>query len=867
MSRKTERTTSTEGDAGGGTLGTFSGVFTPSILTILGIILFLRLGFVTGAAGIGRALLIILMANVISILTSISLSAIATNLRVKGGGDYYLISRTLGVEYGGALGLVLFLAQSVSIAFYAIGFGEALCTMIGAETGWLPQAIAAAAVLLLFVLAWLGSDWASRFQYVVMVVLFAAIVAFFAGALPQWSTDRLFDNFAPGILPEPMQESGPTMPFWVIFALFFPAVTGFTQGVSMSGDLKHAGRSLPGGTFAAVGLSLVVYIAMALVFAATLPATELVSDYGAMRRISLFPWLVDAGVIAATLSSALASFLGAPRILQSLAADRVFPMLNLFSVGHGTANNPRRGVLLSAAIAFGTIALGDLNVIAPIVSMFFLISYGSLNYATFVEARAHSPSFRPRFRFFNARLSLVGGLGCLGAMLAIHPAAAVIGVVVLFALYQYVSATVSIDRWADSERSQRFQRMREDLHALSRGPMHPRYWRPVLLAFSDDPERRERLLRFASWVEGKSGLTTVVRLVTGEGLQARRMRQEAEAELEAEIERHNLPAFPRVIVAPDIEQAVPVVLQSYGLGPVRANTVLLNWFDQRGVFDDNGLSDYARYLRLALRFSCNLVILGAGTEDFEAIAGTRAKDLRIDVWHRNNATGRLMLLLAYLMTRTEQWEDARICLFATPAQDKTKEETLAELEAMLEEVRIVAKVEVVDEADPQTVIRHSAESAVSFLPFGLGESGLTCIYGTPAELVEGLGLSAFVLAAQDIVLDTDPEGGEYAEITQAVDAADKAQEKVRKTDREAQKTAELARQKQERLATAQTSGAGEVELAEIESESRLADEDAERSRRRAAKARAKAESAAEEAETITGQRSDKDGEKTDPADG
>jgi len=170
-----------------GTLGTFAGVFTPSALTILGIILFLRLGFVTGAAGILRALLIIALANAISVLTSISLSAIATNLRVRGGGDYYLISRTLGVEYGGALGLVLFLAQSVSIAFYAIGFGEAVAAITRSEVDWLPQALAFAAVGALFVLAWIGADWATRFQYVVMAVLFAAIAAFFAGGLPDWS--------------------------------------------------------------------------------------------------------------------------------------------------------------------------------------------------------------------------------------------------------------------------------------------------------------------------------------------------------------------------------------------------------------------------------------------------------------------------------------------------------------------------------------------------------------------------------------------------------------------------------------------------------------------------------------------------------
>ncbi|MFW5989202.1 MAG: amino acid permease, partial [Desulfosudaceae bacterium] len=160
-------------------LGTFAGVFTPSILTILGIILFLRLGYVVGNAGLLGALVIIGLANLISVLTSVSLAAIATNLKVKGGGDYYLISRTLGLEFGGAIGIVLFLAQSVSIAFYSIGFGEVLAHLIPFSMKGLPQIIAAGAVLLLFVFAWLGADWAAKFQSLIMIILFAAILSFF----------------------------------------------------------------------------------------------------------------------------------------------------------------------------------------------------------------------------------------------------------------------------------------------------------------------------------------------------------------------------------------------------------------------------------------------------------------------------------------------------------------------------------------------------------------------------------------------------------------------------------------------------------------------------------------------------------------
>jgi amino acid transporter len=452
-----------------GTLGTFSGVFTPSILTILGIILFLRLGYVVGNAGLGRALLIIGLANVISILTSFSLSAIATNMKVKGGGDYYLISRTLGVEFGGAIGIVLFLAQSVSIAFYCIGFGEAVAAMLPGGGEALPQIIAALAVSFLFVFAWLGADWATRFQYVVMTILAVALFSFFAGGLAKWENATLVQNWT-------SPASGPG--FWVLFAIFFPAVTGFTQGVSMSGDLKDAGRSLPLGTFFAVGISVIVYFGAAVVFASALPGNVLAGDYGAMKRAALFGLLINAGVVAATLSSGMASFLGAPRILQSMASDRIFPFLLPFAKGSGPAGNPRRGVLLSCGIAFATIGLGKLNLIAPVVSMFFLVSYGLLNYATHFEARASSPSFRPRFRWFHPRLSLLGWLACLGAVLAIDLRAGAVAIAVLFAIYQYLKRTAGPARWADSRRSYHFQRIRENLLAAAAEKEHPRDWRP-----------------------------------------------------------------------------------------------------------------------------------------------------------------------------------------------------------------------------------------------------------------------------------------------------------------------------------------------------------------------------------------------------
>ena len=410
-----------------GRLGTFGGVFTPSLLTILGIILFRRLGYVVGSGGLASALLMLGLATTISVLTSLSLAAIATNRKVKGGGDYFLISRTLGVQYGGALGLILFVAQAISVAFYCVGFGEGVAALVEGPASTARLAAAGAAVVL-FGLAYAGSDLATRFQLVIMACLAAALGSFFAGSVGHWEPGRLDAGW---VAPEASDV------FWPVFAVFFPAVTGFTQGVSMSGDLADPARSLPRGTFLAVGVSTVVYALAMIALAGALSLETLASDYDSLRRVAAVPGLVDAGVLAATLSSALASYLGAPRILQALARDRLFPVLTPFAEGSGASSNPRRGVVLTFGIALVAIALGDLNAIAALVSMAFLISYGLLNYATYVEAQGASPSFRPRFRFFHARVSLAGTILCGLVMVRLDPAATAVALALLAALYQY----------------------------------------------------------------------------------------------------------------------------------------------------------------------------------------------------------------------------------------------------------------------------------------------------------------------------------------------------------------------------------------------------------------------------------------------
>ncbi len=732
----------------GARLGTFAGVFTPSILTILGIILFLRLGYLVGSSGLRRTLAVIAVANAISILTSLSVAAISTNLRVKGGGDYYLISRTLGLGFGGAIGLVLFLAQSVSVGFYCMGFAEAAAILLPGTDGGITRLLAGGAVLALLALAWLGADWATRFQYFVLGSLAAALGVFVIGSVGAWDGGLLDANWA-----SPLGG----LPFWTAFAIFFPAVTGFTQGVSMSGDLANPARSIPTGVLSAVALSVVIYIGCAVLLAGTLPGFVLRGDYLAMKRLAAFAPLIDLGIVAATLSSALASFLGAPRILQSLARDEVFPVLRGFARGSGPADNPRRAVLLTGGLALAVIGLGDLNRVAPVVSMFFLISYGLLNYATYFEARIQSPSFRPTFRVYHPAVGLVGAVACVGAMLAIDQVAGAAAAAIVFGIYRYLDARAVRARWSDVRRSHHLYEARQHLLAAAAQPEDARHWRPQLLVFSDSAARRRRLLEFSSWIQGGSGMTTVVRILQGEGAHMLQLREQALKELAEELAAGEFSAFPLVVTGADVDQTISTVVQVSGIGPLRANTVIANWSAQGTAMPAPiGTRRFGRNLRTAFRLDCNLLVLDAGDEEWRRLEQVPSRERTIDIWWRGNKTGELMLLLGHLVTRSEAWEGATLRLLADDREGDSPAALEADLRAALEEYRIEAEV-VVSSVEADEIARRSGGASLVFLPFSIHGDQLRGPTGEIGSLLPSLPVVAMVLAAQDVDLGADPD--------------------------------------------------------------------------------------------------------------
>eukprot|EP00161_Ancyromonas_sigmoides_P016768 TRINITY_DN4508_c0_g1_i15.p1 TRINITY_DN4508_c0_g1~~TRINITY_DN4508_c0_g1_i15.p1 ORF type:complete len:423 (-),score=133.80 TRINITY_DN4508_c0_g1_i15:446-1714(-) len=402
------------------------------LLNIFGVIMFLRLGWVVGNAGILLSSLIIIGSCIVTLITTLSLSAICTNGEVKGGGAYYLISRALGPEFGGAIGILFAMANAIAVALYLVGFAEALVDAVGSgsATGtlrWDMTLYAMCSLVFLFVVAIVGVGWVVKFDYVQIVLLCLAILLVFLGSFFN-STDPTVgfvgsgsEAFSANLGSE--FRDGET--FWSCLAVFFPAVTGIMAGANISGDLKDAQVAIPKGTIWAVGVSSIVYLALTWAVGASYLRGPPDVDWGLymdklmMTNMSLWAPIVYVGVICATLSSALASLVGAPRVLQAVARDNLFPVLRVFGNGHGVNNEPYEAYLLTVAVATVCIFAGDLNSIAALITNFFLISYTLINYSCFAASFSESPGWRPRFKFFNHYVALLGTLICIAFMFLI----------------------------------------------------------------------------------------------------------------------------------------------------------------------------------------------------------------------------------------------------------------------------------------------------------------------------------------------------------------------------------------------------------------------------------------------------------------
>ncbi|ETA67494.1 MAG: solute carrier family 12 (sodium/potassium/chloride transporter), er 2 [Methanolobus sp.] len=410
--------------------GTVEGVFIPTLLTILGVIMYLREGWVIGNAGLLGAWLIILIAFGITLSTALSLSSITTNIRIGAGGAFSIISQSLGLEVGGSIGIPLYISQSLAVAMYIFGF----------RAGWLwmfpdhsPIVVDFAAFALLFIIAYISASLAFRIQYVILAIIISSLVSIL------WAASS-------GSMQEPITwwgsfsgspESGfAGIGFWGVFAVFFPAATGIMAGANMSGELKNPRKSIPVGTLAAIVLSLVIYLLIAYWLARSASTDELLNNYTIMAEKAAWAQLIVAGLLGATFSSALSSIVGAPRILQALAKHQILPASDWFGKSSGSGE-PRNAMIFTGAIVFLALLLRDLNAIAPLITMFFLITYAMINIVVLIEQNLKLISFRPLFKI-PMLVSIIGAIGCVFVMVIVNPTFTILAFMVVLVIHAYL---------------------------------------------------------------------------------------------------------------------------------------------------------------------------------------------------------------------------------------------------------------------------------------------------------------------------------------------------------------------------------------------------------------------------------------------
>jgi len=478
--------------------GTFGGVFTPTLLTILGVIMYLREGWVVGNAGLLGAWSIIILSFTITAFTGLSLSSIVTNIRVGAGGAFSVISQSLGLEVGGSVGVPLYLAQALAVSMYIFGF----------RAGWLWVFPNHSAILVdftvfgvLFVIAYISASLAFRIQYLILAVIVASLVsvawAGFTGSMNhsvQWwggfegSPENNFSGIG----------------YWAVFAVFFPASTGIMAGANMSGELKDPRKSIPVGTMSAIGLSLIVYLVLAWWLAASASPDDLRRNYTVMIDRAAWGPAVVAGLLGATFSSALSSLVGAPRILQAIAEHEILPGSGWFKE-KTESGEPRNALYTTALIVAGALMMRDLNAIAPLLTMFFLITYTMINLVVVIEQKLGLVSFRPLFKVPRL-VPIIGGLGCIAAMFIVNPIFAGVAVIVVVALHAYLirrhlkapfgdvrsGLFVAVAEWA-------VRRMTE-----LTGPMTRTWKANLLVPVEDSAQARERfaLLRDVAYPKG-----------------------------------------------------------------------------------------------------------------------------------------------------------------------------------------------------------------------------------------------------------------------------------------------------------------------------------------------------------------------------
>ncbi len=679
-------------------------VFFTAISTILGAIMFLRFGYAVGSVGVVGTLLIVLVGHMVTIPTSMALAEIATNQKVEGGGEYYIISRSFGLTIGASIGIALFLSQAISVAFYIIAFSEAFDPVIHwlqNETGFLlpKRVIGLFSVLML---AWLmvtkGANTGMWLLYVVVSVLGVSLIMFFAGE---------------GSYQGEFLTSASENEFFYVFAIIFPAFTGMTAGVGLSGDLKDPKVSIPRGTMWATLIGMVIYVFITFKLAGSVSQQDLLTDQLVMSKVALWGPIIPIGLAAATISSALGSVMVAPRTLNAIAIDRIipFPKFNrLVGRVNTKTGEPVNASMITCAIAFFFVLLGDVNVVAEIISMFFMVTYGSICSISLLENFASNPGYRPAFKS-KWYISLLGAVLCVYLMFKMNSFYAFVAIGVMTGIYYFLSQSRKERKGSDMANIFRgviFQISR-NLHVfLQKRQSDDEEWRPSVVAVSTSSFDRHGAYDLLRWLSHKIGFGTYIHHIDGYlSNEAVENSKECMQRLIKMTQVSDSTVYVDTLINPSFSTTVAQSLQMPGVSGKENNLVLFEYHKSK----PEATNQIIENMGMVRAVGYDTCILASSEKEFGF-----NHEIHIWITSKDYVNANLMIYMAYIILGHPDWKNGIIKLYAIYPQDEIKAQKVKLLE-MIKSGRLpisANNIEIIpmeQDSNPKEVINRKSRDA------------------------------------------------------------------------------------------------------------------------------------------------------------
>jgi len=651
-------------------------VFFTAISTILGAILFLRFGFAVGTLGFWGALLIIIVGHLLTIPTAFAISELATNKRVEGGGEYFIISRSFGLNIGATIGIALYLSQAISVAFYIIAFTEAFEFVFNYFSNslniYLPrQVISIPSIIVLgYMILSRGANMGIKLLYIVIGILFLTLLLFFLGTTGYGAVS---ENKIPAGDLRNMKD------FFIVLAIVFPAFTGMTAGVGLSGDLKNPARSIPRGTITATIAGMIIYIAVIYKLSISASAEEMLSDQLIMSKIAILGiFIIPVGLAASTLSSAIGSIMVAPRTLQALALDYSFPSKRInrwLSHGRKSDNEPANATLVTIIISLVFVALGSVNAVAEIITMFFLVTYGSLCLISFLNHFGSSPSYRPSFRS-RWFLSLLGFLVAIWSMFRINAPYALASILVMAAVYSYLNMYHRERDGLESLFANTLFQINRNIQVYlqrSESKKKVKEWRPSAICISKDSFVSTKAFQLLNWLSYRYGFGTYLHRI--DGYYSRATSRQATEELTKLIELYNTTrnhVFVDTIISPSYTSALAQAIQLPGISGMENNMVIFEYNKE----NPENLKEIVENTELIKAGHFDICLLASSRKDMNFRNGIH---IWIDYQYPENSS--LIILLSFIISGHPDWKRSNIKVFETckPEQYEETKSMLTEL--------------------------------------------------------------------------------------------------------------------------------------------------------------------------------------------